>query len=1283
MNRRKRTLGIFAGAAMALAALTVSSVVVAQNPDGGVRYNRKSKKTKAKSGLLDTKFKEAKKQEEKNRKRGVDMMGGDDFVKKRKAVEQEMADKQITMLKNLIKTTDKGDPERPDFLFRLADHHLEKKAYFDQQADELFDPIWEAEDAGNKSKVKQLQQKQDRHRADGKKASEAAARVYEALVTDPTYQSYKRMDEALYYYAFELGSLGREEKMKDAYKRLITNYPDSPFISQAYLAFADYYYNNQEIQAAVRLYEKVLQFKDSPVYAYALYKLGWCHLNPIGTAEPRYDTSLNYFIKTIQATKEGRAGSEAAGKQLRRDARRDLVRAYVRASKPSKAWDFFEKWGVGPGKDENDARKMMELLANQYFGDGQYTESTFIYKKLQDLFEGADATCEWQSRIVVNTLATDNKEIQWKETKRLGEFWTEYKDSNKKKTVKKKCRDDALDTMKQMATVWHDEAEKTKLDRTYELAELAYGDFLQVFPKDKDAYELQYYYAELLWALATNNYNQKDDASKEKGKEYFSKAHTEFVKALELDPKGKFTTDAAFGQMLAMKNALEYDETGGKSKACKTNSEGVCVYKEKKTKKKKRDQNSKADASAEYPESDYTEDESKMLSAYDIYTKYVKDKDDKELPKIMYHRAKLAMIHNKFDTARPLLEDLVTKFDGTVYAAWSSEMLVDLLTIRWIDKNNTTEQGIKASEDLEEWASKLQKMKVWKHPEADQIREAVPRLLQGIGWKKGMLYKDAGARYVKGEPDGDPEGFLKCRDQFVQVYNDYADHEKADTLLWNAAECSDAAYSVGNSIKLRKILLERHEDSKHAQDTLHYLAGSYQAVAYYADAATRYEEFAEKYEKKDKTRTSEALQNAYLYRLGLGEEEKATENLEKYENLYKKKEPKKAAKIFWSKHALLKTDKERKKHAEEYLKKYGSKGGVDRQVVAEAVIGQVLWRESCEEELLYDSCITVKRKRALSAAREIEKRKRMEKRLARKKGKNKEEKSKKYKAPKYCGSDTKGIITVRRRDKKDAAAAQARFKKVAKLVKKKIEIPAEETERAEEFKNAWAMSLVYMNDQEYEEYLKLKMPDDLEFNVEEWRKDSGIPSWERKYAAQVKKRDESIAAFKEYNEKKMNLAGKLGEGYKAVESTGSPGWILASAARRATILQNYADQLYRAPVPESIKTEEQYYGYCDQLSDYAVPLEQKAVELFTYCIDKSTQYQFFNTFSRMCEDEMQQSDAEKYPATNETFGSSIYTDSRIEMADVFKVPSDSPTNPLLSKQGSDKAEGEEKEEGEE
>ena len=1277
-----RTIGLITAGGI-VAMLFTADVGHAQDPEdkSNVRYDRSSKKTKAQSDLLNTKFTEQKAAEEKRRQRGVQMMEGAQFgASQRKAVEQEMADKQIEFLKRLIKTTEPNDPEYPDYLFRLADHYLEKKAYFDLQAGSLYEKIYDAEDAKKGKLANQLKEQQKRHQKDAKEASQGAARIYAALVDNPQFATYKRMDEALYYYAFELGELGEEQKMQAAYQRLINDHPNSPYIANAYLAFADYYFGKGEIGNAVRLYERVTQFKDSPVYAYALYKLAWCHLNPIGEFEARYDKSLNYFVATIQATKEGRAGSEANGKQLRRDARRDLVRAYVHASKPSKAWDFFEKVGNGPGNDENDARKMMELLANQYFGDGQYPESTFIYKELQKLFPEDPMTCDWQGKIVVNTLATDNKEVQWTETENLGKYWTKFEKADVKKAVKKQCHDNALNTMKQMATVWHDEAEKTKLPRTYELAENAYGVFLGTFPGDKDGYELQYYYAELLWSLATTNYNSKDKDERAKGLEYFKKAHDQFVKTLELDPEGKYTVDAAYAQMLAMKNYLEYDETGGKKKSCELNSEGVCIYREDKKKKPKKDKDTKVDAENDYPESDYTDEEKQMLGSYDIYVKYVKKKDDKELPKIMYHRAKLMMEHNKFAEAAPLLKEMITKFDDVkeaqIYAAWCSAMLVDLLTIRWLDKSNNPTQVIEASDELQEWATKLQGMKIWNHPENTAVREAVPTLLAGIGWKKGMAYRDAGAAYVNGEEGGDPKGFEKCAAQFIQVFNEHEDHDRADTLLWNAADCSDAAYQVGQAIQIRKAMLDRFPDSEHAKDTLHFLAESYQAVAYYADSAQRYEEFAEKYAKDD--RADNALQNAYLFRLGLGEEKKAKEDLSKYESIYKKKDIKQAAKIFWSEHDLLNSEGAKRSHAEQYLKTYSTKGGLDRAVVAEAVIAQIDWRRSCDEPLLYDSCLTITRTRVLSGVEAIEKRKKMEEKAKKAAENEKEGDKKRFRPPKRCGSPTQGVITVHKRGKKRADAAQARFKKILKMVgKSKVEIPAEDVKRAEDFKNAWAMSMVYIADAKYEDYLTIEMPEELDFAVDDWRKDSGVPSWEKKYAEQVKKAEDSKKRFGDFFEKKVKTATELKEQYAEVKGTGSPYWVLAASARTASVLQNFADQLYRADVPQNFRTQEQVWAYCDALADQAQPVQDEALGAYTYCIERSTEYQFFNEFSRLCEEEMQQRDAEKYPATNEMFGVSIYTASRIEKVGVLEDPLGGRKNPVKQGEKKDEAKKEE------
>ena len=79
-------------------------------------------------------------------------------------------------------------------------------------------------------------------------------------------------------------------------------------------------------------------------------------------------------------------------------------------------------------------------------------------------------------------------------------------------------------------------------------------------------------------------------------------------------------------------------------------------------------------------------------------------------------------------------------------------------------------------------------------------------------------------------------------------------------------------------------------------------------------------------------------------------------------------------------------------------------------------------------------------------------------------------------------------------------------------------------------------------------------------------------------------------------------------------------------------------------------------------------------ELFTYCIERSTEFQFFNEFSRLCEDEMQQWDAEKYPATNELFGTSIYTKSAVTQANVMRDPKGGHQAVARQKKATDKSE---------
>jgi len=1205
----------------------LASVSVAAEPASRaskVRHGRKVGKIHA-SGRLEGEFKRAREAAAEGNEGPTGAV--DPVPRKQRDITLAALDEQISVMKALLEEAGPDDKDFPSYLFRLADLYLDQKAIFENQEGALYEKIHAQKEAGKDDAARTTRARQSKLRKHARAASQHAAKVYAALVDGARWAKWKRMDEALYYYAFELGQLGQEAQMQEVYVRLLRDHPTSRFVPQVYISFGDQMFASGEVEKARTLYERVIDgYSDSPVYAYALYKSAWCQLNPMGTAEPNYAMALQRFVDTIEATLEGRAGSEANGQQLRRDARRDLVLAYAHAAAPIKAWEFFGRVGRGPTAKQDMNREMMVRLASTYFGEGMYVESTATYHRLGRELPKDHDRCAWQYRVVINTLASSNNNIQWEETERLGEVWAEVRDATLPKRVKRQCRDYARDTFQHMASVWHEEGDKTQRPETFALAGRAYTGYLRHFPRARGAYEMQYWHGELQWQEAELLYSKPDRAAQKRGLASFLGAYEAFVRVLEMKPKGKRSGEAAYAQMMSMRNYLEYDETRGKGRGCTPRSDGTCVYA---TQRRRARTHERLDASKRFPVIPYEEDEIKMLEAYERFENHAEvaaKAHPEEAPKILFHRARIMVDHNRFDEAQPVLEKLVEDYDGTVFSVWGGEMLLDLLTIAWADTGRATEAALEASNELEGVARSMLSSKLLDHAEAARLRTQIPTLLASIGWRKAELFHEAAK---SGE---DPDGYEKCAQQYLDVYEEHDEHDRADELLFNAARCFEADFQVGHAIQARKALLQWHPESKLAKQTLREVGGNFHAIAFYSDAAERYEQYAERYEKDEFA--GEALENAFLFRLGLGEQDRADEDLKRYEAMVRRKDPKRAAGIFWARHDLIKDPDEHLKHAEGYVRTYGTKGGADRLVVAHAIAGQVLWRKSCPKKLLGDVCVSIKRQRATAGEGTRQHAADLRRRNNRS-------------IPARCGQSTQGVVTVHRRDAKLAAAAQKHFDKALALVSR-AEPPADESERVTAFRNAVGMSMVYRADARYEDYLRIEMPEKLDFHLEEWKRDSGLPHLERQYRAQLARVEDTRARFQAFFDVKVARRDELVSDYGKVLDSKSPHWVLASASRSAVVFQNFADQLYRAEVPGAIKTEEAYDDYCFGLGDYALPLQQAATKALGYCLERSTEYQYFNEFSRMCEEELQQRSPDEYPATNEIFGRSEYTRARMD-----------------------------------
>ena len=187
------------------------------------------------------------------------------------------------------------------------------------------------------------------------------------------FPDYHRRDEALYRLGYTLLDRERADVALGHTRTLLAEHQASPYVPHGFLAFANHFFNQDKIDEAIKLYEKVLAFENPDATPMAHFKLGWCWIN-----KGEHQKSLESFVNAASAAQ--RMGGQA-GATLRDEALKDLVRAYAHVGVPEKALTFFERI------DEGRINDMLERLGTAYFDDGRYRESIVINHQVSDRVE--------------------------------------------------------------------------------------------------------------------------------------------------------------------------------------------------------------------------------------------------------------------------------------------------------------------------------------------------------------------------------------------------------------------------------------------------------------------------------------------------------------------------------------------------------------------------------------------------------------------------------------------------------------------------------------------------------------------------------------------------------------------------------------------------------------------------------------------------------------------------------------------------------------------------------
>ncbi len=445
----------------------------------------------------------------------------------------------------------------------------------------------------------------------------------------------------LFYLGFNYRERGANGAAQKIFTMLIKRYPQSQFIPDTLLAFGEIYFEADDIEAALRFYEKAAKYKDSKVYGFALYKMAWCLYNL-----QRFREAMERFILVIRYSESGAAAGDRNRITLKREAQGDLVRAYSHYGSGAKAIGFFRK--IAP----KEYRLLSEKLALLYVADGKTNEAIKLFRQLIKLDRTNPKVVEYQLEIAMVVERRGDKKATTTEIKRLVKAYRHFLEGGKldEKTAARFGRR-IQDLLRDLATTWHREAQVTKNDLYLAYAYSMYKEYVTTFPKAKDIYLMTFYFAELLFKI-----KKWDEAA-----QYYERV-------IEIDPKGKFAKEAAHATVLAYQKLLgvgERRETrGGDAADLAPDAEGkggkpaVAVP-----------------AAKKIPES-----QGRFVAACDRYGVMVPGGD--RIVDVKYFAALVYYDHNHFDEAIKRFYDIIDNHGAHRLAIYAANLVLDSYNLK-------------------------------------------------------------------------------------------------------------------------------------------------------------------------------------------------------------------------------------------------------------------------------------------------------------------------------------------------------------------------------------------------------------------------------------------------------------------------------------------------------------------------------------------------------------------------------------------------------------------------
>ena len=775
-------------------------------------------------------------------------------------------DEEIDHLKRIIpKINDPG--QKGELVFRLAELYWEKSRFINMGEAREYDKVYGAwGDCVSKSGQEKCGKEPtiDTKKSDVHKKE--ALGLYSRILKD--YPKYPRKDEVLFVLAYNTYDLGDKKAAVQQYNALIKQYPKSKFVPDAYVAMGEYFFNATDIPKADALkkaraaYEKALEFKSPKIFSFALYKLAWCDFN-----QGDYDGAIDKFKQVIAySDKQAKADPGQKDKiQLKNEAMNDIVLSFVQVDAVDSAVEFF-KTTAGEAR----AKELIEKLANKFFESGKYDPAIKVFRGMITDDPANQNDPHYEQQIVFAYDKLNKRDKVKSEMQVLVENYSPKSAWAKQNAGNKAALESATDAtesaMRTLVQDYHQEAIKTKSVATYELAEGIYKQYLDYFPDAESAYNLRFYYAEILFAL------QKYELAAE-----------QYDKVREMDPKGVYAAKSSYDAVLSNEKLVKIDK--GELKLAALSSNTKIDEKANKGTTAARKQlvaaASKADVATEL-----TAHEKSLVAACDRYVKAVPNAKDEITVK--YEAAFVFYDHKDYKEAAQRFGEIILRWPGDQWSGKAANLILASL--------ETKEEWA----ELNDLARKFHENKKLS-PAGSATEKDFAKIVENSQFKLDMVqYADATAK--KDQP-----GLAAAATRFREFVKEFPKSALSPKALYNATVVYDNADELDNATVVAEQLVTQFPETDKGKDPaskddppiipemILRLASLAERTARFDKAANYYEQYVSRFTKEKDAklaaalypRAADALYNAAIYHEGLGDDATAITEYGNYIKTFK------------------------------------------------------------------------------------------------------------------------------------------------------------------------------------------------------------------------------------------------------------------------------------------------------------------------------------------------------------------------------------------------------------